>query len=577
MRKTSRAIVLVFVSLLTTFLLGFASAFVSALALGATALIVPGTGTPNANIIPDYLEHARDYYMNGTACSNTGTSNCPVNTTGNPANPGLLGIDYPATFWPVPLPGWCPGLSCDTWNASVGTGVANLDKALRAAPAPSASGSGEVVVFGYSQGGAVVSTELANIRYTPDLLAKINKVVTIGNIMNPDGGVWSRLSFIPYIPILNLTPRPPMPVDIPELEGKFYTVGYQYDPVVYSPLYWGNPVAVLNAVAALLTVHGFYLADEGSSLAYGYSPTELEDQLDCGDHPGNCRVDQYGNTYVMIPARSLPLTNLVMGITPAVLKPLVKPFVDLSAPVLKVIADLGYDWSGDPSQVRFLSPLPFNPFQNWIGVGMNLAAAAGQGVQAFLADLGVGAGALAPNMTGSTSTINATMRANAQLTGNEQTSVELTKGRGQGEDQESGPHDVVQAETEEPHSTDGQTVVGKTNVMTEGTVVDNAQPEESTLPQDTAKHDEHVVEDENDGAAEVTKDRGEVTKDRGEITKDRGEVTKDRGEITKDRDGATRIDADKPDHNTKPSTGTKRDTDKKSGDDSPDTEHPAAA
>ena len=75
MRKRSRAVVLVFVSLLTTFLLGIASAFVSALALGATALIVPGTGTPNANIIPDYLEHARDYYMKETACNNTGTSN----------------------------------------------------------------------------------------------------------------------------------------------------------------------------------------------------------------------------------------------------------------------------------------------------------------------------------------------------------------------------------------------------------------------------------------------------------------------------------------------------------------------
>jgi hypothetical protein len=33
----------------------------SALALGAaTALIVPGTGTPNANIVTDYLQHAAD-------------------------------------------------------------------------------------------------------------------------------------------------------------------------------------------------------------------------------------------------------------------------------------------------------------------------------------------------------------------------------------------------------------------------------------------------------------------------------------------------------------------------------------
>jgi hypothetical protein len=36
----------------------------SALALGAaTALIVPGTGTPNANIVTDYLQHAADRYI----------------------------------------------------------------------------------------------------------------------------------------------------------------------------------------------------------------------------------------------------------------------------------------------------------------------------------------------------------------------------------------------------------------------------------------------------------------------------------------------------------------------------------
>ena len=39
------------------------------LALGATALIVPGTGTPNANIVPNYMQNAVDYYLQGTFCT----------------------------------------------------------------------------------------------------------------------------------------------------------------------------------------------------------------------------------------------------------------------------------------------------------------------------------------------------------------------------------------------------------------------------------------------------------------------------------------------------------------------------
>ena len=66
-----------------------------------------------------------------------------------------------------------------------------------------------------------------------------------------------------------------------------------------------------------------------------------------------------------------------------------KPFVDLFAPIAKVIIDLGYDWSGDPDVPQSLSILPFNPFQNWLEVGVKLVVAAVQGIQAFLADLGV--------------------------------------------------------------------------------------------------------------------------------------------------------------------------------------------
>jgi hypothetical protein len=140
MRKSARAIVVVFLALLTSVVLGVASAFMAALALGATALIVPGTGTPNANVVMGYMENARDRYMTTTSCVGDGCT--------------LSGINYPASFWPLGFPpfpsSWCPGLTCDTWNVSVGEGVRNLATALD--PFDDPDDTEQVVIFGYSQG-----------------------------------------------------------------------------------------------------------------------------------------------------------------------------------------------------------------------------------------------------------------------------------------------------------------------------------------------------------------------------------------------------------------------------------------
>jgi len=178
---------------------------------------------------------------------------------------------------------------------------------------------------------------------------------------------------------------PPMPTDFPV---HITNIGFQYDPVAYAPLYWGNAFALINAFAAFETVHGNYLTpDEASSdpMAYGYTDAELAAAI---ADPANTRTDSKGNTYIMIPAKSLPLADLILSATPASLKPIVKPVVDLIAPVWKVLADLGYDWSGNPGIARPLSLLPFNPIQNWPAVGVKLVAAAAQGIQAFIKDVG---------------------------------------------------------------------------------------------------------------------------------------------------------------------------------------------
>ena len=63
------------------------------------------------------------------------------------------------------------------------------------------------------------------------------------------------------VPILDLSFDPAMPVDT----GIHTTaIGFEYDPVTYAPRYWGNPLALLNALAAFETVHGYYLSPNGN-------------------------------------------------------------------------------------------------------------------------------------------------------------------------------------------------------------------------------------------------------------------------------------------------------------------------
>ena len=389
MRKFSRALVVAFLSILSTAVLGVAAAFLSALSLAATtALIVPGTGTPNANIVSDYLQHAADRYI------------APFDPTCTSTTCNLQGINYPASFFPLVIfNNWCRSGpdGCDTWNVSVGKGVQTLDTQLRTALNNT---SDHIDIFGYSQGGAVVSDELRNLGdLTPAERARL-QVVTIGNAYNPDGGIFTRLGFLPTIPFLDVTFGPAMPTDtgIP-----ITSIGFQYDPVMYAPEFWGNGFSMLNALAAFETVHGFYLTPNGNGptdpIAYGYTTDELAAAI---ADPANVRKDSNGNSYIMIPAKSLPIADFVMSVVPGALQPVAKPVVDLVSPVWKVLADLGYDFSGDPGVEKFLSPLPFNPIQNWPAVGVNLVGATIQGVQAFIGDLGGLTSTLTPATTSPT-------------------------------------------------------------------------------------------------------------------------------------------------------------------------------
>jgi hypothetical protein len=383
MRKAVRIVFLFVVGLLSSAFLGVITAMMTAVSLAATApiaLVVPGTGTPDANIVTNYMEQARDRFMRTTPC--TAANSCELD-----------GINYPASFWPIPIGNWCPGLSCDTWNESVGEGVTNLDGQLRGLLADPEGGP--IVVFGYSQGGRVVGLEkmaLANL--TPEQKARI-KIVTIGDIGTPNGGLWPRLGFLGTIPFWNVTFGLPTPTDTGIVSENY---AFAYDLVGDSPNFWGNPLALLNSIAALEYVHGYYLTpngnDEMSGLPYGYTDAELQAAI---NNPANRQT--YGDTtYVLIPQKgTLPLLRPIEDLAASAgLTPFVKPFISLFNPLLTELVNLGYDRSLNRGIPTWASPLPFNPFQNWVEVGMRLVVAAVQGIQAFVADLGALATPLAP-------------------------------------------------------------------------------------------------------------------------------------------------------------------------------------
>ena len=428
MRQATRAIVLAFLGFLSAVVVGVAAVMTAAITLAATALIVPGTGTHNIvppNAVTGYMENARARFIAPADSDCPNTNSCV-----------LQGVPYPASFWPIPLPGWCPGLSCDTWNESVGKGVTTLDNRISDILNPVGGNPDEhIVLFGYSQGGQVVTEEMYKLAQEyPDKLGQF-KVVTIGNIGNPNG-LWARFNFLPglTIPIFNVTFGPQLPTK--GIESTNYV--FEYDPVGDAPLNWWNGLAVLNALAAFQYVHGNYLVpnsnDPTGTLPYGYTNATLAQTIsgllrNCTEGPGsNCRTYQDAK-FVLIPWQgTLPLLQPIVDLAAATgTTPIVKPITDLIQPVLKVLIDLGYDRTANPGIPRTLNLIPiFNP----IKLAVDLVVAAGQGIQAFIKDITGAAPAPAPPLapSGPMSTFATVEDNTAKLAQTDQTeSTELPK------------------------------------------------------------------------------------------------------------------------------------------------------
>ncbi|BBZ26750.1 PE-PPE domain-containing protein [Mycolicibacterium madagascariense] len=490
MRRMTRSVAVTFLAVLGTVILAIGSAFTAALAYGAVALIVPGTGTPNANIVAGYLTQARDRYLTTTACGADG-SGCP--------DANLQGINYPASFFPLAfIPNWCVPGRCNTWDDSVGQGTTNLDAAINAALNDPNNPTQQVVVFGYSQGGAVVADALNSyINGLTDAQKARIQVVTIGGIENPDGGLWQRLAFLKYIPFLNISFNPPMN---PDTGVKYTSYGFEYDPVVNAPRYFGNAFALINALAAFENVHGYYLAPNGNgpteTLPYGYTDQTLAIADSCTASPANCRTDQYGNTYVTIPALTLPIYNLLLSAAPAGLKPLLQPVVNLLSPVTRLLIDLGYDTTGDPSVPTPLSLLPFNP------ATFNPVKFAGQFLQAIaqgIYDAQHGISSL-PVPSTSTPTVTSTLVSNAVKTDAKLAVAPVQTG------EPATVTDITTKKAVASDSTDATTTpVSKTDAPTKDAAPTTATAADTAQTADVTKDDADTADQTADAAADTTK------------------------------------------------------------------------
>jgi hypothetical protein len=247
----------------------------------------------------------------------------------------------------------------------------------------------------------------------------------------------------------------------------------------------------------------------------------------------------------MIPAKSLPIMDFINSVLPAPLQPVAKPFIDLVSPVYKVLADLGYDWSGDPGTEKWLSILPFNPIQNWPGVGLNLVAATIQGIGAFIGDLG-GLTTILPATVAPTSPPPVSMLAAARTT--------LTSSPTE-------PTETTETTTNVPaskQSTSKLTLVKDTETTVQQTAVANDSKSADETPV-TKPEDTPVTKPE-----EATKPETTVDKTKSDDKKDATD-TKDATDKKTDTDkkdaNDKKTDTDKKDANDK-----KADTDKKDAD-----------
>jgi hypothetical protein len=241
-------------ALLGAVVLGAAAMLSSAATMAATtALIMGGSGTPDPDAVPGYVPNVANYYIY-------------PNSSCQPPDPGqcnLMAVVTPEEAWPL-----YGGLSALTWKDSILEGVDLYDDAVRTPLEndPTCSGSNptcRVVMFGYSQSGAILAIEKRALADDPTINEELLEIVVIGNVSRPNGGLNARLPIT--VPIVEFPFGPPMPTDT---DITTTDIALKWDIIADAPLYVTSPLAMANA----------FLGGPGFGIVHGTYPDPTGDQ-----------------------------------------------------------------------------------------------------------------------------------------------------------------------------------------------------------------------------------------------------------------------------------------------------------
>jgi PE-PPE domain len=388
MRRAAIAVVTTILALLGSILLVGLSTFTVAISrAGDTALVVPGTGNPTPT--PSFINaEVRNFVTPTNPACGSGL---------NAASPGCsqIGIDYPASFWPIILFG-LKQLFSDTWDVSVRSGVDNLGTALRDAYA--ADPDGHFYLVGYSQGATVNSYFKRDYPTDPRSqgLPPLDQLTFVfaANPNRPNGGLFMRPGiFGPFtIPILDATVGIPAPTDT---GVRTTDIVIQYDGVSDFPVYPINLLAVANATAGLLFIHPTYVYPNDKHTGghpYGYPVDEFTALVSAAQRAadqGQCteavHCQQHGDTtYITLPTTDLPILAPLRYIGEQTgLSRITTPLADLVQPFMTVLIETGYD------RTSYGTPTPFRliPIIDPVSFTVDLVAATFQGINDATGDI----------------------------------------------------------------------------------------------------------------------------------------------------------------------------------------------
>jgi diacyltrehalose acyltransferase len=248
------------------------------------------------------------------------------------------------------------------YDSGLTQGVTDLDQAISQ---QLTAGNDNLVVFSYSMSTSIATQEMINLDTAGAPDADNMSFILAEDLNNPDGGIFTRFPGDFGVTL------PATPADTPYTTD-IYTI--EYSGASDFPQYYGNMFADLNAADGYLDLHPYLLPDWP---AY-FTPSELAGAV----QDPNVSPADFATDYFTIPTQDLPLLN---GLRDEPGAP--SAYADLIQPDMRVLVDLGYNWTGD-ADVATPATLT-NPDIDTTAVDAYLNAGADQGMIAALVDLGI--------------------------------------------------------------------------------------------------------------------------------------------------------------------------------------------